>query len=456
MSDSALAIVILAAGKGTRMKSALSKVLHAIGNQPMLAHVLSAARDLKPSRIVVVTAPGDASVASVAAAFGAEAVVQDRALGTGHAVRAAEGVLKTFDGTVLVLFGDAPLMTSATLKGLSTSASGGQIATLGFRPADPTGYGRMIVEQGILQKIVEHKDASDAERSVNVCFAGPLAGPANLIFELLSRVDVKNAQGEYYLTDIIALARAKSVTCSVFEAAATEMLGVNSRADLAAAEAAFQARRRTELMASGVTFTDPNTVFLSADTQIENDVTVGPFVVFGPGVRVRSGAEIRAFCHIEGAEIGANTLVGPYARLRPGAYIGDGAHIGNFVEVKNAQIGVGAKANHLTYIGDASVGAGSNIGAGTITCNYDGFNKTQTTIGENVFVGSNATLVAPITLGDGAYVAAGSVVTDDVESDALVLGRARQVTKLGRAKLLRAERKAQKEKFQGQSKKGEN
>jgi bifunctional UDP-N-acetylglucosamine pyrophosphorylase/glucosamine-1-phosphate N-acetyltransferase len=447
MADSAaLAVVVLAAGKGTRMKSVLPKVLHAVGNQPMLAHTLAAAKALAPQRVVVVTAPGDEAAAKIATAHGATAAVQEKALGTGHAVRAAQGALSDFDGTLMVLFGDAPLITSATLSKLAQAAAGGRIATLGFRPSDPTGYGRMVVAEGSLQRIVEHKDASEQERAIDLCFAGPLAGPAKLIFELLGRVDVKNAQGEYYLTDVIGLARGKSVNCAVVEAPVQELLGVNSRADLAAAEAAFQARRRSELMAAGVTFTDPATVYLSADTAIEADVIVGPFVVFGPGVSIRSGTEIRAFCHIEGAEIGANAIVGPYARLRPGAALAKGVHIGNFVEVKNAKIAEGAKANHLTYIGDASVGAGSNIGAGTITCNYDGFNKTTTEIGANVFVGSNATLVAPLKVADGAYIAAGSVVTDDVEKDALVLGRARQVSKPGRAEAVRAARKAAKDK----------
>lgn len=446
MTESPLAIVVLAAGKGTRMKSALPKVLHPVGGVPMLTHVLTAARVLKPARIVVVTAPGDEAVPALARAQGAEAVVQERALGTGDAVRSAQKSLLDFSGTLLVLFGDAPLMAAASLSGLAASAGKSNIATLGFRPPDPTGYGRMIMDGAHLQRIVEHKDANAEQRAVGLCFAGPLAGDSSHVFDLLSRIDTKNAQGEYYLTDIIALARGQGLTCTVVEAPAVETLGVNSRADLAQVENAFQNRRRAELMAAGVTFTDPATVYLCADTEIEADVSVGPFVVFGPGVAIRSGAEIRAFCHIEGAEIGPGAVVGPYARLRPGAAVGEAAHVGNFVEIKNARLGKGAKANHLTYIGDASVGAGSNIGAGTITCNYDGFNKTQTTIGENVFVGSNSTLVAPVKLGDGAYVAAGSVVTDSAEGDALVFGRAQQVTKPGRAKAIRAARKAMKEK----------
>jgi bifunctional UDP-N-acetylglucosamine pyrophosphorylase/glucosamine-1-phosphate N-acetyltransferase len=438
--SAALAVVILAAGKGVRMKSAAPKVLHAIGGQPMLVHVLAIARAMAAEKIVVVTAEDAAGVSALAAKWNAQTAIQKQQLGTGHAVMAAESALKNFSGNVLVLFGDAPLVTTATLQKLVARLGAADIAALAFRPADPTGYGRMVTKGEVLERIVEHKDAGEDERRIGLCFAGPLAGKAGTVFELLTAIDNRNAQGEYYLTDLIAAAKQKGLRCTFAEADEKETLGVNSRNDLANAEAAFQERRRRELMEAGVSFTDPATVYLSADTKIEADTTIGPFVVFGPGVTVRAGAEIRAFCHIEGAEIGAGAIVGPFARLRPGAVLEEGVHIGNFVEVKNSRLEKGAKANHLAYLGDARVGAGSNIGAGTITCNYDGFNKTKTDIGKNVFVGSNATLVAPLKIGDGAYVAAGSVVTKDVEGDAMAFGRARQETKPGRAKEFRTKK----------------
>jgi bifunctional UDP-N-acetylglucosamine pyrophosphorylase/glucosamine-1-phosphate N-acetyltransferase len=445
MNGSALAVIVLAAGQGTRMKSALPKVLHAIAGRPMLGHVLGVAETLGASRVVVVTAPGAEAVQALARESGAGAVEQDRQLGTGHAVLAGERALAGFDGDLLVLFGDAPLLSVATLKRLTRRLTeGADISALGFRAADPTGYGRMIAEGDNLIRIVEHKDASADERRIDLCFAGMLAGKARMLFELLHQVDNKNAQGEFYLTDVIAVARRKGLHCAVVEGSESEMLGVNSRAQLAAAEAAFQARKRAELMESGVSMVAPETVYFSADTAIEPDAVIGPYVVFGPGVTVRRGAEIRAFCHIEGADIGERAIVGPFARLRPGAVLEDAVHIGNFVEVKNARLEKGAKANHLSYIGDARVGAGSNIGAGTITCNYDGENKHQTDIGANVFIGSDTTLVAPVKIGDGAYIGAGSVITDEVEKDALALGRARQVTKPGRAEAIRAKNKSRK------------
>lgn len=438
--SAALAVVILAAGKGVRMKSARPKVLHAVGGQPMLAHVLAAARALKAEKIVVVAPENAEGVSPLAAQWDAQTAIQKSPLGTGHAVMAAENTLKDFSGNLLVLFGDAPLMTAGTLQKLTARMGSADIAVLGFRPADPTGYGRLVTKGEALERIVEHKDANEDERRIGLCFAGPLAGRAGLVFELLKAIDKHNAQGEYYLTDVIAAARKRGLNCVAVEGSTEEMLGVNSRSDLAMAEAAFQERRRRELMEAGVTFTDPATVYLSADTNIESDVTIGPFVVFGPGVTVRKGAEIRAFCHIEGAEVGAGAIVGPFARLRSGAVLEEGVHIGNFVEVKNSRLEKGAKANHLAYLGDARIGAKANIGAGTITCNYDGFKKAQTDIGKDVFVGSNATLVAPVKLGDGAYVAAGSVITEDVEADAMAFGRARQENKKGRAKEFRSKK----------------
>ena len=444
MDRPALAVIVLAAGQGTRMKSALPKVMHAIAGRPMLAHVLAVAKALGPQRIVVVTAPGADPVTRLAAEWGAETMVQERQLGTGHAVLAAEKPLAGFAGNLLVLFGDAPLLTQATLSRLAARLSGADLSALGFRAADPAGYGRMIVEGDQLIRIVEDKDASADERRINLCFAGMLAGRAGAIFDLLHGIDNRNAQSEFYLTDIIAIARSRGLRCAIVEGDEREMLGVNSRAQLAQAESAFQARRRNELMESGVSLIAPETVYFSTDTIIEPDAIIGPYVVFGPGVTVRRGAEIRAFCHLEGAEVGAGAIVGPFARLRPGAVLEESVHVGNFVEVKNARLEKGAKANHLSYIGDARVGAASNIGAGTITCNYDGENKHFTDIGARVFVGSHATLVAPVRIGDGAYVGAGSVITENVEPDALALGRARQAVKPGRAAAIRTKNKTRK------------
>ena len=447
MSSSALAVVVLAAGQGTRMKSALPKVLHGIGGRPMLGHVLAVAKAMNAQRMVVVTAPAAEQVAELSRQWGADSVVQERQLGTGHAVLAAEARLKDFDGDLLVLYGDTPLLTAQTLGRLVAKlGEGADIAALGFRAADPTGYGRMIADGDTLSRIVEHKDAGAVERKIDLCFAGMLAGKAKLIFDLLHGVGNNNSQGEFYLPDVIAGARARNLRCAVVEGSEDEMLGVNSRAQLADAEAAFQKRRARELMDAGVSFADPHTVHLSADTRIEPDAMIGPYVLFGPGVTVRSGAEIRAFCHIEGADIGSGAIVGPFARLRPGAVLERNVHIGNFVEVKNAKLEAGAKANHLTYIGDARVGAGTNVGAGTITCNYDGAAKHFTDIGAGVFLGTHSTLVAPVTIGDGAYVAAGSVITENVEADSLALGRARQTAKPGRAKIIREKQKQRKHK----------
>jgi len=441
-----LAVVILAAGQGTRMKSALPKVLHRIGGRPMLGHVLAVARALGAARIVVVTAPDAAPVAALAKEWGADSVVQDSQLGTGHAVLASRPALGDFSGNLLVLFGDTPLLSAETLGRLVGRLDGADIAALGFRAADPTGYGRMITEGDALARIVEQKDATPEERKITLVFAGMLAGSAATVFELLQKVGNQNAQGEFYLTDLVAIARGRGLACAVVEGLQSEMLGVNSRAQLAEAETAFQARRRSELMEQAVTFLAPDTVFLSADTVIEPDASIGQYVVLGPGVTVRKGAEIRAFCHIENSEIGASAIVGPFARLRGGAKLDDGVDIGNFVELKNAHLESGVKAHHLTYIGDAHVGARANIGAGTITCNYDGFQKHRTEIGAGAFIGSNAALVAPVKIGEGAIVAAGSVITEEVPANALALGRARQVTKPGRADTIRARNKSKKNK----------
>jgi bifunctional UDP-N-acetylglucosamine pyrophosphorylase/glucosamine-1-phosphate N-acetyltransferase len=362
-------------------------------------------------------------VAHLAAEWDAESVVQHRQLGTADAVLSAERALTGFHGNLLVLFGDAPLLTAATLAKLTERlASNADIAALGFRAADPSGYGRMVTTGKSLQRIVEHKDATEAERKIDLCFAGMLAGSASTLFGLLHEVTNDNAQGEFYLTDVIALAAKRSLHCAVVEGPESEMQGVNSRAQLAEAEAKLQARMRLALMDAGVTLISPETIHLAVDTVIEPDVTVGPFVVFGPGVTVRRGAEIRPFCHIENSDIGANAIVGPFARLRGGAKLDDKVDIGNFVEIKNAHLESGVKAHHLTYLGDAHVGAAANIGAGTITCNYDGFAKHRTEIGANAFIGSNSALVAPVKIGDAAIVAAGSVITRDVPAYALMVG----------------------------------
>ena len=444
MTESPLAVVILAAGQGTRMKSTLPKVLHKIAGRPMLGHVLAVARALGAERMVVVAAPGAEPVAALAKEWGAETTVQEKQLGTGHAVLAAKSALDGFSGNVLVLFGDAPLLTATTLGRMVARLDSADIATLGFQAADPTGYGRMIMDGDALVRIVEHKDATADERKVTLCFAGMLAGNAATMFELLGKVGNQNAQGEFYLTDLIAIARGRGLKCAVVEGPESEMLGVNSRAQLAEAETAFQTRRRRELMEQGVTFLAPDTVFLSADTVIEPDATIAQYVVFGPGAIVHKGAEIRAFCHIENAEIGEGAIVGPFARLRGGAKLDAGVDIGNFVELKNAHLEAGVKAHHLAYVGDAHVGARANIGAGTITCNYDGVQKHKTEIGADAFIGSNTALVAPVKIGDGAIVAAGSVITEEVPSNALALGRARQVTKAGRADTIRTRNKSRK------------
>jgi bifunctional UDP-N-acetylglucosamine pyrophosphorylase/glucosamine-1-phosphate N-acetyltransferase len=445
-SNTALAVVILAAGKGVRMKSALPKVMHAVGGRPMLGHVLDVANALGAERKVVVRAADGDGVVELAKRWDAESVVQDPPLGTGHAVLAAEEALKGFDGNLMVLFGDTPLITPKALSPLLEQLElGAELAALGFRPHDPTGYGRMITDGERVLRVVEHRDASEEERqTVTLCFAGMVAARAKVIFNLLHDLQRDNAQGEYYLTDIFAVATARGFKVAAVEAPEGVVAGVNSRRQLAHAEAGFQARKRGALLDAGVGMLDPATVHFCADTVIEPDVTIGPYVVFGPGVRVRRGAEIRAFCHLEGADVGEGAVVGPFARLRPGAELGENVHIGNFVEVKKTKVGKGAKVNHLSYVGDASIGAGSNVGAGTITCNYDGVNKHKTEIGEGVFIGSDATLVAPVKIGDGAYVAAGSTVTENVEADALVFGRARQEVKPGRAKDMRARLKEQK------------
>ncbi|MFM8747463.1 MAG: bifunctional UDP-N-acetylglucosamine diphosphorylase/glucosamine-1-phosphate N-acetyltransferase GlmU [Aestuariivirga sp.] len=446
-----LAIIVLAAGKGTRMKSALPKVMHRAAGRSLIGHVLHAAKALSPAAAVIVVAPDmDAVVAEARRVLPeARAAVQAERLGTGHAVAMARPALEGFAGTVLVLYGDVPLISAATLEALVKTAGQG-LAVLGFEAANPHGYGRLLQDAGgNVAAIREELDASPQQELIKLCNSGIIAISGELLWRLLPQLGNGNAKGEYYLTDIVELAGKAGTPCRLAVCPESEVAGVNDRVQLAAIEAALQAAYRRRHMLNGVGLAAPDTVYFSADTVIGEDVTIAPNVVFGPGVVIEAGAEILSFCHIEGARIAAGARIGPFARLRPGAVIGAEAHIGNFVEVKQAEIGAGAKANHLSYIGDARVGAGSNIGAGTITCNYDGFEKHRTDIGDHVFVGSNTALVAPVKLGDGANVAAGSVVTRDVPANALAIARAGLDIRPGwaaRFRELKAARKAAKKK----------
>jgi bifunctional UDP-N-acetylglucosamine pyrophosphorylase / glucosamine-1-phosphate N-acetyltransferase len=427
-----LAAIILAAGQGTRMKSSLHKVLHPIAGKAMLLHLLDSLADLTPQRCVVVVGARREQVEAALAGRDVSLASQSPQLGTGHAVQQAEAALGGFAGDVLILYADAPLVTAATMARLRDAlASSVDAVVLGFRPADAGAYGRIIAQGDTIQKIVEFKDATPGERAVTLCNSGLMAVRAERLFPLLARVGNANAAGEYYLPDIIGLLVADGGIAQVIETDADEVAGVNSRAELAGVEAVWQARRRAAAMADGVTLVDPGSVFFAHDTVVANDVTIEPFVVFGPGVAIASGAVIHAHSQIEGATIAENCEIGPFARLRPGTVLAAGVKIGNFVETKKAVFDTGAKANHLSYIGDATIGAKANIGAGTITCNYDGFLKHQTVIGAGAFIGSNSALVAPVTIGAGAIVGAGAVVTADVEADALALVRPRQVAKPG-------------------------
>jgi bifunctional UDP-N-acetylglucosamine pyrophosphorylase/glucosamine-1-phosphate N-acetyltransferase len=433
------AAIILAAGLGTRMKSDLPKCMHPVGGRPMLEWSIDLARKTGAARIVTVYGDKSRQIGELGEKNNTQTALQNPPLGTGHAVQAAESAMAGFIGNAIVLYGDTPLITAETVeKVFAALEDGASVAVLGFTPDDPAAYGRLIVKDGVLDRIVEFKDASEEERKIGFVNSGVLAAPAPLLFELLGEVTNDNANGEYYLTDVVSLARKRGLKAVAVEGDAGEVLGVNSRVDLAEAEASWQRRRRDELMREGVTMTAPETVFLAHDTEVERDVVLEPNVVFGPGVTVKSGAHIHAFSHLEGCVVQGGAQIGPYARLRPGADIGEGARIGNFVEVKKSTFGKGAKANHLAYIGDASIGAKANIGAGTITCNYDGFGKHKTEIGEGAFIGSNSSLVAPVRIGDGAYTGSGGVVTDNVPDDALALGRAKQVNKEGWAARFRA------------------
>lgn len=429
------AAVILAAGQGTRMKSSLPKVLHPVAGRPMVDWSVALANAVGCERIVVVCSPaGQAVQDHIAGTLGPDAIaIQDPPLGTGHAVLAAKDALGDFQGELVVLYGDTPLIPAAAVEALFSELAGGaRVGVLGFDAADPGAYGRLITsDTGDLDAIVEAKEATPEQLAVSFCNSGVMAASAQTMFDLLSKVTNDNAKGEYYLTDIVGLARQDGGTCRAVACDEADVLGVNSRVELAEAEAAFQTKTRQEMLAAGVTMTAPETVFFSHDTVIENDVTLEPHVAFGPGVTVRSGVTVRAFSHLEGAEVGSESVIGPYVRLRPGSVLDQGVKIGNFVEVKNTHMGPGAKASHLSYLGDGEVGAEANIGAGTIFCNYDGFLKYKTTIGKGAFIGSNSALVAPVTIGEGAYVGSGSVITKDVEADALAVARGRQMTKSG-------------------------
>ena len=439
-SSTPLAAIILAAGQGTRMKSDLHKVLHPIAGKPMLHHLLDTVATLGAAQSVVVVGKGREQVESAVAGRPVSIAVQDPQHGTGHAVQQAETALADFvanhpDGDIVILYGDVPLVPAATMQAMVKRLHADDepaVVVLGFEPEDTLSYGRVIAdESGLINKMVEHKDANPEERATRLCNSGLMAAKAKDLFRLLARVTNDNAAGEYYLVDIVNIARDDGRASAVVKTDPFDVTGVNSRAELAGLEAGWQQRRRAAAMADGVSLVAPETVWFSHDTQIANDVRVEPNVVFGPGVSVAKGATIRAFSHLEGAIVGEGCEVGPYARLRPGAVLGAKAKVGNFVEMKKAVLGAGAKVNHLSYIGDAEVGAGANIGAGTITCNYDGFFKYKTVIGEGAFIGSNSALVAPVSIGAGAIVGAGSTLTKDVTSGALALVRPAQEEKPG-------------------------
>lgn len=432
------ALVILAAGMGTRMNSDLPKVLHEIAGAPMLAHAMRAGTALDPARIVVVAGHGAQQVSAAARDWDerAEIVVQEEQLGTAHAVAQAAPLLKGFSGDAFVLYGDTPFIRDETLERMREARAKHDVVILGFHAADPGRYGRLLMQGESLQRIVEYADASDEERAITLCNSGVVCADSATLFDLVAAVENDNAKGEYYLTDIVALARSRGLTATAVACDEAETLGINSRAELAAAEAAFQARARAQALDDGVTLTAPDTVHFAFDTVVGRDSVIEPNVVFGLDVTVESGARIRAFSHLEGAHVSRGGVIGPYARLRPGAELAEDVRIGNFVEVKAARIDRGAKVNHLTYIGDAEIGEETNIGAGTVTCNYDGVSKHRTRIGARVFIGSDTMLVAPVSVGDDAMTGSGSVITEDVEPGALALGRARQVTKPGMARKL--------------------
>ncbi|MBT0779780.1 bifunctional UDP-N-acetylglucosamine diphosphorylase/glucosamine-1-phosphate N-acetyltransferase GlmU [Paracoccus sp. pheM1] len=433
MTEKPVALIVLAAGQGSRMQSDLPKVLHRLGGLPLVAHALAAGRTLEPEAVVVVAGHGAEAVAKAVAKLDPEAQIalQQEQLGTAHAVSQALPALEGFEGRVIVLYGDTPFIGQETLASLAAHSA--DVVVLGFEAADPGRYGRLVTGPEGLERIVEYKDADEATRAIRLVNSGVLAADAALLREFLPRIGNRNAAGEYYLTDIPGLARAAGHRVEVVTCDEAETLGINTRAELAQAEAAFQARARAQALEDGVTLSDPATVWFALDTCIGRDAVIGQNVVFGPGVTVESGAEILPFCHLEGCHVSAGATVGPFARLRPGAELGGDVHVGNFVEIKNSVLDEGVKVGHLTYLGDAHVGEATNIGAGTVTCNYDGVGKHRTEIGAHAFIGSDTMLVAPVRVGARAMTGSGSVITQDVPDDALALGRAKQVVKPGLA-----------------------
>ncbi len=463
MSKRKLAVIVLAAGQGTRMKSKLPKVLHCLAGKPMLTHVLDGIEKLQPEKIVVVVGPDAKAVEKIAAPH--KTVVQTDRLGTGHAVKQAFEALEGFcskgdQADIMVIFGDTPLIQAETYQemvGLRCAENGPALLGLAFKPADAGRYGRVKQdEQGRVIGIIEHADASEDERAIDLCNAGILLGDGSMVYRLINRLDNNNAQGEYYLPVIFDFAYVDGLETRAVEASEEEVMGINSRQELASAELILQQRLRAEAMAQGVTLIDPSTTWLSVDTKFGRDIILEPSVFIGPNVEIADDVVIKAFSHVEGANIGKAAIIGPYARLRPGTVVGGEAKVGNFVETKNAVLGDGAKVNHLSYIGDAEIGAKANIGAGTITCNYDGFNKWKTSIGEGAFIGSNTALIAPVNIGAGAIVGAGSTVTKSVEDDALAVVRGRLLDKAGAGASFRASRKKIKEQKLADQKSSEN
>ena len=428
-------VIILAAGKGTRMESDLPKVLHHLAGAPMLLHVMKSSATLEPEQLVIIAGHGADAVGAVARDFNetAQVVLQSEQLGTGHAVSQAKSALADCNGDVIVLYGDTPFVRPETLQALLAARKTADIVVLGFQAANAGRYGRLVMQGSAVSRIVEYKDASEQERAITFCNSGVICAKADVLFSLLEAVGNDNASKEYYLTDIVQLANDRNLSVAAVHCDEAETMGINSRAELAQAEASFQSRTRMEMMALGVSLTAPETVYFAYDTVLGRDSQVEPNVVFGPGVTVENGAHIRAFSHLEGCHISSGAVVGPYARLRPGTELAENVRIGNFVEIKNARIEDGTKVNHLSYIGDANIGEASNIGAGTITCNYDGVGKHHTEIGASVFIGSNTMLVAPVTVGDAAMTASGSVITKNVEPGALAIARSEQGNKPGLA-----------------------
>jgi bifunctional UDP-N-acetylglucosamine pyrophosphorylase/glucosamine-1-phosphate N-acetyltransferase len=444
------ALVILAAGMGTRMNSDLPKVLHHVAGAPLLVHAMKSAFALEAEKTVVVAGHGADLVRAAALAYDetAQVVIQSEQLGTAHAVAQAREALAGFAGDVIVLYGDTPFIQPETLEAMIAARAENDVVVLGFEAADPGRYGRLIMDGAVLERIVEFKDATDQERAITLCNSGVIAANSANLLDLIDAVGNKNAAGEYYLTDIIGIARSKGLTATAVTCPESETLGINSRDQLAEAEATYQARARAEALENGVTLAAADTVFFAHDTVVGRDTVIEPNVVFGPGVTVESGAHIRSFSHLEGCHVSRGSVIGPFARLRPGAELAENVHVGNFVEIKNAVLDAGVKANHLSYIGDAHIGEATNIGAGTITCNYDGVMKHKTTIGKRVFIGSDTMLVAPVNIGDEAMTATGSVITHDVPEGALAIARTQQKNKSGLARKLFEMLKAKKAKLE--------